>query len=78
MLFPRAPIQYTRVVLSFDLADLIVAALGGLVTLTTSAALWKGLAAGPWSVGSSDYLSPSSVPGLLRRCSGRRSKTPAE
>ena len=46
MLFPLAPIQYTRVVLSFGLAVPIFAALGGLVTFTTGAPLWEGLAAG--------------------------------
>jgi len=47
MLLPVGPpINHRRVVLSFGLAVLIFAALGGLMTFTTGAALWKGLAAG--------------------------------
>jgi hypothetical protein len=46
MIFPLAPIHYTRVVLSFGLAVPVFAALGGLATFTTGAPLWKGLMAG--------------------------------
>jgi uncharacterized membrane protein len=47
MLFPVGPpIKYSRVVLSFGVAVPVFAALGGLATFATGAALWKGLAAG--------------------------------
>jgi hypothetical protein len=47
MLLPVGlPINHRRLMLSFGLAVPIFAALGGLVTFTTGAPLWKGLAAG--------------------------------
>ena len=47
MLFPIGPpIKPARIVLSFGVAVPVFAALGGLATFETGAALWKGLAAG--------------------------------
>jgi hypothetical protein len=74
MLFLIAPsIKHLRIALSFGVTIPAFAALGGLVTFTTGAPLWKGSPRGRSSARSLGFRSLAWLRGSFGPCSGQKS-----